>query len=69
MIMEEDKPILCNKCGNDKFVVQESTLGSLYIGCSKCGNGNIFGRGVTVEHIVSILKDEKVIIEKAKSQK
>ncbi len=64
--MDGDKLMLCNKCGNNKFIVQESAMGSLYIGCSKCGNGNIFGRGVTVEHIVSILKEEKVIIEKQK---
>ena len=49
--MDGDKLIPCNKCGNDTFVVQQSAMGSLYIGCYKCGNGNIFGRGVTVEHI------------------
>lgn len=58
--MEEDKPILCNKCGNDKFVLKESNFGSLYIGCSQCGNGNIFGKGVTVEHIIPILNEEKI---------
>lgn len=58
-MVNEDKIILCNKCGNDKFVVQETDIGTLYIGCSKCGEGNIFGGGLTVKDIIPILKEEK----------
>lgn len=57
--MEEDyKPILCKKCGNDKFVVKESILGAFALGCSECGEGHIFGRGLTARDILLILKEE-----------
>lgn len=61
-MVEENKPILCKKCGNDKFVIKESILGAFNIGCSECGEGYIFGRGLTARDIFSILKgeDEKV---------
>lgn len=62
-MMDENKPIACNKCGNDKFVVQESTVGSLYIGCSKCGKGIIFGGGIYVRDVVSLLKEDKTADE------
>ncbi len=57
-MVEENKPILCNKCGNDKFVIKESTLGALYIGCSECGECNIFDRCITARDIFIILKGE-----------
>lgn len=57
-MVEENKPILCKKCGNDKFVIKESTLGALYIGCAECGEGRIFGRGLTARDIFFILKGD-----------
>ena len=57
-MVEENKPILCKKCGNDKFVIKESILGAFYLGCSECGEGNIFGRGLTARDIAAILKEE-----------
>lgn len=62
-MVEENKPILCKKCGNDKFVIKESILGAFYIGCAECGEGNIFGRGLTARDIFFMLKgeDEKVV--------
>ncbi len=63
MISEENEMIKCDKCGNDKFVVQESEMGSLYVGCSECGNGNIFGGGVNARDIILILKGGKKTVE------
>jgi uncharacterized Zn finger protein len=62
-MVEENKSILCKKCGNDKFVVKESILGAFALGCSECGEGNIFGAGLTARDILFILKgeDEKVV--------
>lgn len=57
-MVEENKPILCKKCGNDKFVVKESVLGAFVMGCSECGEGHIFGAGLTVRDILFILKGE-----------
>lgn len=51
-----EKQILCNKCGNDKFVIKESLLGGITINCPECGEGHIFGRGITARNIVCILK-------------
>ncbi len=62
-MVEENKPILCKKCGNDKFVIKESMLGAFYIGRTECGEGRIFGNGLTARDIIAILKeeDEKVV--------
>lgn len=62
-MVEENKPILCNKCGNDKFIVKESILGAFALGCSECGEGHIFGAGISARDILCILKgeDKKVI--------
>ena len=57
-MVEENKPILCKKCGNDKFVVKESILGAFALGCSECGEGHIFGAGITARDILIILKEE-----------
>lgn len=63
MTEEENKSILCKKCGNDTFIVKESVLGSFALGCSKCGEGYIFGAGLTARDITVILKgeDKKVL--------
>ena len=53
-----EENILCKKCGNDKFVIRESLLSGIYIGCSECGDGHRFGRGITVRDICVILKEE-----------
>lgn len=53
-----EENILCKKCGNDKFVIKESLLGGIYIGCSECGDGHIFGRGITARDICYLLREE-----------
>lgn len=65
-MVDENEAILCSKCGNDKFVIQESIIGSLYIGCSECGEGNIFGGRIAARDIISILKGNMKIIEHKK---
>ena len=55
---DDNKPVLCKKCGNDKFVIKESLLGGISIGCSECGDGHIFGRGIKARDIFIILKGE-----------
>ena len=54
-----DKLIVCPKCGNDTFVIKESMLGAFYIGCSKCGEGKIFGPGLSARDIASIIKGDE----------
>ena len=58
-MVEDYKSILCNKCGNNKFIVKESMLGAFALGCSECGEGHIFGRGLTARDIILILKGEE----------
>ena len=53
-----EENILCKKCGNDKFVIRESLLGGISIGCSECGDGHIFGRGIAARDICILLKEE-----------
>lgn len=55
-MVTDGKSIVCPKCGNDTFVIKESILGAFNIGCSKCGEGKIFGPGLTARDIASILK-------------
>ena len=57
-MLDKDESILCKKCGNDKFVVKESVLGAFALGCSECGEGHIFGAGLTARDIIFILKGE-----------
>jgi len=54
----EEENILCNRCGNDKFIIKGSMLGGFSIGCSECGDGHIFGAGLTARDIFFILKEE-----------
>jgi predicted nucleic-acid-binding Zn-ribbon protein len=54
----DEKSILCPKCGNDTFVIREIVLRGFGVGCPKCGEGKIFGPGISARSIVSILKGE-----------
>ncbi len=61
--MDDMKTIVCLECGNDKFDIKESLLGGLSIGCANCGNGHIFGAGLSARTIVSILKGEDKVVK------
>lgn len=53
-----EENILCKRCGNDKFIIRGSMLGGFSTGCSECGEGHIFGSGLTARDIFFILKEE-----------
>lgn len=55
-MVTDGKSIVCNKCGNDTFVIKESILGAFNVACVKCGEGHIFGPGISARTIASILK-------------
>ena len=55
-MVTDGKSIVCPKCGNDTFVRKGSMIGGFNIGCSKCGEGKIFGAGLTARTVASILR-------------
>ncbi len=47
--------ISCKKCGNDKFIIRESEIRGFAIACDKCGEGFIFGGGMTARDIIDVM--------------